>query len=69
MDGIIYVLCEHEAPCTSAGPVVSFNGNPYMATIEPVCYVVINTPHTLNIDFHSYQSFFKCSLLYKLPAL
>ena len=34
-----------------AGPLVSSNGIPYMATIEPVCYVITNTRHTL-INFY-----------------
>ena len=60
-DSIIYVLCEHEAPCTSAGPVVSSNGIPYMASIEPVCYVITNTPHTLNNFFLTKRPYNACA--------
>ena len=48
-DGINYVLCEHDAPCTSADHVVSSNANPYMASIEPVvnlCAMLLPTPRT-----------------------
>ena len=60
-DGIIYELCEQEAPCMPAGPVVSSMKIPCISAIELLCYVIPTTAHTLNNFFLSQRPSDACA--------